>query len=197
VLAISTPDRPNSHSFAIAGLVSWLITEAFGAYMLTAWIGSGGIRRSEAQGGVPRSVIFGHAGLAFTGFVWWIVYVVTREVAFAWLSVCFLAPAIGLGISTLTLWTPYPAHRPSAEVEPSEPSYEGLLGGTTDELTAALEDEALTGRLVDELVASALDRPARPVRAPKGQFTPLVPVIHGVLAMATVLLAVLAAVSAS
>lgn len=196
MLAVTAPDRPNGHTFAVAALVSWLVTEAFGAYMLTAWIGNGGIERREAQDGVPRSVIFGHAGLAFTGFLWWVVYVVTHQVAFAWLSVGFLAPAIGLGISTVTLWTPYPTGQPRAEVEPA--SYDGRLGITTDEmLTAALEDEALTSRLVDELVASVLDRPAQPVRKPNWQLTPLVPAIHGVLAMATVLLAVVAAVVAS
>ena len=195
-IAIGAPDRPDSHSFAVAALVSWLITEAFGAYMLAAWIGSGGIQRRAAPDGVPRSVIFGHAGLAFSGFLGWIGYVLTREVAFAWLSVSFLAPAIGLGISTVTLWTPYPARRPGTDVEPAP--YRGLLGVSTDEmLNAALEDEALTSKLVDELVSSALDRPAHPGRRPKGQFTPLVPAIHGVLAMVTVLFAVVAAVSAS
>ena len=193
------PGLPSAHSFALGALVSWLATEAFGAYMLTAWIGSGGVRaQRDSPGAVPRSVIFGHAGLAFTGLVCWISFVMTADVALAWLSIGFLAPAIGLGISTVTLWTPYPARRPAAESDPGNQLYDGLLGITTDEmLVAALEDEALTTKLVDELVASVLDRPAQTRRSSKWQLTPLIPAAHGVLALSTVLFAVLAAVTAS
>jgi hypothetical protein len=191
------PGLPQGHSFAVAALVSWLATEAFGGYMLSSVIGSGGSRLNrDAPGAVPRSVIFGHAGLAFAGLVWWISFVVTRDVPLAWLSIGFLAPAIGLGISTLTLWTPYPARRPGAE--PAWRQYDGTLGITSDELlVAALDDDALTTKLVDELVASVLDRPDPTPRRQKWQLSPLIPAAHGVLAMSTVLFAVLAAVSTS
>ena len=198
VLAVGLPPGvPQGHSFAVAALVSWLATEAFGGYMLSSWIGSGGNRVARDEPGtVPRSVIFGHAGLAFTGLVWWISFVLTGDAPLAWLSIGFLAPAIGLGISTLTLWTPYPARRP--EAEPAQQQYDGMLGITSDELlVAALEDDALTTKLVDDLVASVLDRPDPTPRGPKWQLSPLIPVAHGVLAMSTVLLAVLAAVSTS
>ena len=197
VLAVGLPAGvPQGHSFAVAALVSWLATEAFGGYMLSSWIGSGGNRvASDAPGAVPRSVIFGHAGLAFTGLIWWISFVLTGDVPLAWLSIGFLAPAIGLGISTLTLWTPYPARRPDSE--PVWQQYDGMLGITSDELlVAALEDDALTTKLVDELVASVLERPDQPRRS-KWELSPLIPAAHGVLAMSTVLLAVLAAVSTS
>jgi len=197
VLAVaSPPGPPHGHALAVATLVSWLATEAFGGYMLTSWIGSGGNRvNPEAPGAVPRSVIFGHAGLAFTGLVWWISFVVTRDVPLAWLSIGFLAPAIGLGISTLTLWTPYPARR-NPGAEPARAGYNGTLGITSNELlAAALEDDALTTKLVDDLVASVLDRPEPAPRGPKWQLSPLIPAAHGVLAMSTVLFAVLAAVS--
>lgn len=195
----SLPDLPSAHLFALGALVSWLATEAFGAYMLTAWIGSGGNRvRRDTPGAVPRVVIFGHAGLAFTGLVWWISFVMTTDVVLAWLSIGFLAPAIGLGISTVTLWTPYPGRRPDAEPDVDPRTYDGLLGITTDEmLVAALEDEALTTKLVDELVASVLDRPRSLPRRPTLQLATLIPAAHGLLALSTVLFAVLAAVVAS
>jgi hypothetical protein len=180
-----------------ATLVSWLMTEALGGYMLGAWIRSGGNQvKRDVPGAVPRSVVFGHAGLAFTGLIWWISFAVTGHAALAWLSIGFLAPAIGLGISTVTLWTPHPTRRASAE--PERPAYDGVLGISTDEmLAAALEDEALTTKLVDELVASVLDRPKLRSRRPKWQLTPLIPAAHGLLAMITVLFAVVAAVSAA
>lgn len=193
-----SPGPPHGHPFAVATLVSWLVTEAFGAYMLTSWIGSGGNRvNRDAPGAVPRSVIFGHAGLAFTGLVWWISFVVTGDAPLAWLSIAFLAPAIGLGISTLTLWTPYPApRRPDAEADWQQ--YDGMLGIASDEvLVAALEDDALTTKLVDELVASVLDQPQPAERPARWELSPLIPAAHGVLAISTILLAVLAAVSTS
>src|SRR5215472_6377506 len=176
VLAVGLPAGvPQGHSFAVAALVSWLATEAFGGYMLSSWIGSGGNRvASDAPGAVPRSVIFGHAGLAFTGLIWWISFVLTGDVPLAWLSIGFLAPAIGLGISTLTLWTPYPARRPDSE--PVWQQYDGMLGITSDELlVAALEDDALTTKLVDELVSSVLERPEPAPRRSKWQLSPLIP----------------------
>lgn len=187
---------PDKHALAITTLVSWLLTESLGAYMLTSWISGGGHRVPAGQpGAVPRWVIFGHAGLAFTGFLAWVSFVATGLPAFAWTSIGFLAPAIGLGISTVTLWTPYPSAQPPDE--PRRPQFDGLLGITSDEtLTRALDDETLTTKLVDDLVQSMLARPAPTLRRPRVQFSPLIPAGHGLLAMSTILFAVLAAVSA-
>jgi hypothetical protein len=68
-------------------------------------------------------VIFGHAGLAFAGFAGWVSYLVTGSPALAWLAVGFLAPAVGLGIFTVTVWTPYPARRGAAGAETPAASY--------------------------------------------------------------------------
>jgi hypothetical protein len=185
---------PDKHALAIFALVDWLLTEAFGAYMLVSWIAKGGIRvPADRPGAVPRWVIFGHAGLAFTGLLAWISFVVTGEPALAWISLGLLAPAIGLGISTVTLWTPYPFALPADE--PQRPQFDGLLGITSDEMLArVLDDETLTAKLVDELVDSMLTKPAP--RRPRVEFSPLIPAAHGLLALTTILFAVLAAVSA-
>jgi hypothetical protein len=60
-------------------------------------------------------------------------------------------------------------------------------------LARALTDEPLTTRLIDDLVASVLAGPPEE-REPKWRLTPLIPAAHGVAAMATFMLAVLAAV---
>lgn len=187
---------PDAHTLAVTTLVSWLLTEALGAYMLTAWLADGGASvPPDWPGAVPRWVIFGHAGLAFTGFLAWITFVATGAPAIAWVSIGFLAPAIGLGISTVTLWTPYPSPRPPDE--PRRPQFDGLLGIASDEMLArALEDPALTTRLVDDLVAAMLTKPAPTPRRPRVQFSPVIPAAHGLLALSTILFAVLAAVSA-
>src|SRR5579875_902141 len=104
---------PGAHGLALAALASWLITEGLGAYMLATWIASGGPGRHRARhpGEVPTPVIIGHAGLAFTGFGVWLGFAATGARPLPWLALAFLTPAIGLGISTVTVWTPYPARR--------------------------------------------------------------------------------------
>src|SRR5258708_1030825 len=158
------PGLAGSRSLAFATLSCWLIAEALGAYMLSRWIASHGARRPRAEpGGVPRSVIFGHAGLAFTGFAAWVSFLATGSPAIAWLAICLLVPAIGLGISIVTVWTPYPARRAAAGAQsPTAPDGDLPAGtGSGETLARALSDESLTSKLVDDLLADLLAiRPA-------------------------------------
>jgi hypothetical protein len=238
----TAPGLADSRALGIATLVSWLITEGLGAYMLGTWIAADGPRQQRARpGGLPPPVIFGHAGLAFTGFAGWVSYLVTGSPALAWLAVGFLIPAVGLGISTVTLWTPYPARRggagaktpagrcgngpdgqgtggegPGKEIaddgpgdhragtgaaaSPTEHAHrdDALAGMLTDEMLArALRDEVLTSRLVNDLLASMLAVHPPAARRPKWHLAPLIPAAHGLTAMATIVLAVLAATAAT
>jgi len=191
---------PAGHSLAVATLISWLLAELLGAYMLRSWFASGGARqrRSRPDGvsqpdTISLPVVLGHAGLAFAGFTCWVSFLLSASPALAWLSIGFLAPAIGLGISTVTVWTPYPARRPDPE-HPGSPAAD-QPGRTDETLDDALADEALTSKLVDDLLARMLADPA-PARRPRWQFAPLVPILHGLLAITTFLLAMLAAIAA-
>jgi len=147
-------------------------------------------------------VIFGHAGLAFTGFVCWISFLLTSSAALAWLGVGLLAPAIGLGISTVTVWTPYPAHRAMPEAErladpPDSARPPPADGANPEVLGSALSDEALTSKLIDDLLASVLATPPPTAQWPGRRLAPLIPAAHGVLAIFTFLFAMLAAIAAS
>ena len=238
----AVPAPAGGRRIAIAALISWLIAEGLGAYMLSRWIAGGGARRPRAEpGGVPRWVIFGHAGLAFIGFVGWLSFLTAGSAALAWLAICFLTPAIGLGISIVTVWTPYPGRRagarPPAAPEGDAPSkrgpgqegpgqqgpgqeqardgpggqgsdsgappaghahsHDGPAGaGPSEMLAHALSDEALTSRLVDDMLASMLAAPAS-ARRPRWRLAPVIPAAHGVAALATFLFAILAAVAAT
>lgn len=192
----------------IVTLITWLVTAGIGAYMLRALIARGGLSQQRAtRGALPPAVLFGHFGLALTGLVVWVSYLVTGWAALAWSAVGLLMPAIGLGISTVTLWTPYPGP-PPVRASPlagqggADPAAGRLAAPAEDALASRLSDEALasaladavrTGELIDDLVARMLAEPPRAVRKPAWHLRALVPVGHGVAAAATFLLAVLTA----
>jgi hypothetical protein len=181
---------PSGHALAVAALVSWLVAEGLGAWMLRRWIVTGDARTPRNRESTSPLVLFCHAGLALAGLTSWLIFLATRADAAAWLSVGFLAPAIGLGVSTVTTWTPYPVRSPPGSERPVRPA---LVPPEDPALRRALANEALTGRLIDDLLAEVLAEP-RPVARPRWRLAPLIPAVHGVAAIATVLLTVLAAV---
>jgi hypothetical protein len=200
-----------SRGLGLAALVTWLLDAGSGAYMLGTWIVRGGLRRQRATGDrLAPAVVFAHFGLATTGLLLWVSYLATRLAFLGWLAIGLLMLVIGLGISTVTLWTPFPAHRaggpgtggpgtggPAAGAL-AEPAGGALTFAVTDDdLARALTDEVLLGKLVDDVLVRAPREPARGAQRPRGLLMTLIPAGHGVAAMATILLAVLAAVSAA
>ncbi len=64
-------------------------------------------------------------------------------------------------------------------------------------LDQVLANDALTGKLVDDLVERMLTGPApQPPVSRRWQLAPVIPILHGILAIATFLLATLAAIAA-
>lgn len=199
----------HSRELAVVTLITWLLTAGIGAYMLRTVITRGGLRRQRARrGGLPPAVLFGHFGLALTGLAVWVSYLAAGWAALAWSAVGLLMPAIGLGISTVTLWTPFPdsgaapANGPATGSQGAapvggvlaSPAEDVIAARLTDELLAsALTNEALAGKLVDEVVASVHADPSRAAAKPRGHLAALVPVGHGIGALTTFLLAVLTA----
>ncbi|MGO8885793.1 MAG: hypothetical protein ACLPUO_17630 [Streptosporangiaceae bacterium] len=192
-------------------LVSWTLTASIGAYMLTRWLASGGLRRHrETGGGLPPGVIFAHFGLALSGLLVWAAYVATALPALAWVAIGLLMPAIGFGLSTVTLWTPYPVRAPGDPLPGSPedkgsatgmfaaPADDAVTGKVSDAmLTGALTDDVLLGRLVDDVLARVPADPSPAPPRPKGPLAALIPFGHGIGALTTFLLAVLAAVGMS
>jgi hypothetical protein len=175
---------------AVAALIAWLLTAGIGAYMLHTWVASGGLRAQRATGvGVPPAVVFGHAGAALTGLAIWAGYLTTGWVVLAWLSVTFIATAVVLGVCTVTLWTPYPVAIPETvppETVPPEMAGPARVSG---EDPGAFE-------VTDEMIAGLLANPFPGRRRRRLRLVPLIPVGHGFAALATFMLAVLAALSA-
>jgi hypothetical protein len=206
--AAAAPGR----TLAFATLATWLFDAASGGYMLRTWIARGGLRRQRASDRLAPRVVFGHFGMASTGLLVWASYLASRWIVLAWLAVGLLMLVIGLGVSTVTVWTPFPAHRGGAPGdagaggdagdarEPagafSGPAEDALTGALTDDLLRrALTDDVLLSQLVEDVVVQA--SAARPrARRPRAHLAALIPAGHGAAAIATMLLAVLTAASA-
>jgi len=175
---------------AVVALVAWVFTAGIGVYMLRTWVTRGGLRRQRATGvGVPPAVVFGHASAALTGLVIWAGFVKTNWEPLAWLGVVLITAAIGLGVCTVTLWTPYPVVVP-VEVRTQEdpgPSPSGVApeGGVPP------RDDIVT----DEMIASLLADPFPARRRSRLRLLPFIPVVHGFGALTTFMLAVLAAIA--
>jgi hypothetical protein len=208
----STAAAAPSRTLAFAALITWLFDAASGGYMLRTWIARGGLRRQRASDRLAPRVVFGHFGMASTGLLIWVAYLATRWIVLAWLAVGLLMLVIGLGISTVTVWTPFPAHRADAAGaaegaagfgpgtgDPGAgasggPAEDALTGALTDEmLNRALTDDVLLSQLVEDVVARARAGPSKAARNHRAHLAALIPASHGMAAITTMILAVLTA----
>jgi hypothetical protein len=93
-----TPVRAGTGSdlaLRLAALGAWLITAGSGAYLLVSWIIRSGIRRRRPRtprAGTPPVVLLGHFGLATTGLLVWVIYLIADWAPLAWAAVGLLLP---------------------------------------------------------------------------------------------------------
>jgi hypothetical protein len=99
----------------IAALVTWLLTAGGGFYLLYTWISHGGPRNRNTSR-FPPALIFGHFGLAATGLVLWIIYVIVDSDALAWIALILLLPVALLGLTMFARWLPTYRARTSVAV---------------------------------------------------------------------------------
>jgi hypothetical protein len=188
----------------IAALIAWLVTAAAGGYLLGGWLSHGGTLRSRVGGtGSPPAVIIGHFGLALTGLVIWVVYLVVGWAALAWTAVGMLLLVAGLGMSALTIGLPglprLPGlpNRPVPAVASSAATGAATTGAaTTGAATtgAAATGAAATGAAAaDSAGTSAVAGGSDAVASVKRDLSPLIVVGHGAFAVTTMLLVLLAA----
>jgi len=216
---------PTAHSGALglATLLSWIFTASIGAYMLRSLVRHGALHRQRSvRDGLSPRVLYGHFSLALSGLVIWAAFLITGWGPLTWVAVALLTPAIGLGICTVTLWTPYPrspgepaqAAGPDQAAGPGQapgpgqlsdgshragrfapPAHGAAAGRVTDAtLARALTDEVLAARLVDEVIASLPEGTPRRPRKPRVYPAAVIPFGHGLSALATFTLAVVTAV---
>jgi manganese efflux pump family protein len=175
----AAPARQSADSpVRLAALAAWILTAAAGSSLLAGWLGTGGLRRRARAAGVPPAIIVSHFALAIAGLGTWIAFVATDVAALAWIAVGLLLLIAGLGMATLV--TGLPDSAAAGGPAGQGPQLATRMAGTATP-GAATAWAATAGTAV-------LGRPRAPVT---------VIAAHGVLAAATILLVLLAAISAA
>ena len=134
---------PTAHSGALglATLLSWIFTASIGAYMLRSLVRHGALHRQRSvRDGLSPRVLYGHFSLALSGLVVWAAFLITGWGPLTWVAVALLTPAIGLGICTVTLWTPYPRSpgEPAQAAGPGQARGPARLRGPASSRTAVI-----------------------------------------------------------
>lgn len=175
--------RGSDAALRFAALVAWLLAAGSGSSMVGVWISQAGIRRLLTGG--PRLqpvVIVGHFALAAAGLVVWIVYLAIDRAALAWTAVGLLLPVAGLGMALVTLGS-------------SGDQAGSGTGSSTSNGSGATSVSVVTTAAVGTLTAVG-PRTIQP-RVAGRRVSALVVIGHGLLAAATLLLVLLAALGAA
>lgn len=120
-------------------LIAWLATATGGSLLLTQWLRHGGRSQSE---GIRPGRLFLHAGLAATGLILWILFLITDASIIAWTAVAVLIVVATVGIWMLVIST-RGRTRTLRTATPAEGTFpiplvigHGALGGSTLVLSA-------------------------------------------------------------
>jgi manganese efflux pump family protein len=102
-----------------AALIAWVVTAGGGFLLLAQWLRHGGMRQREG-GQIRPILILSHFGLAATGLLLWIVYVVNGSDALAWIAFVILVMVALLGWTMFAIW--YQRRQGQAVSEPATSS---------------------------------------------------------------------------
>jgi hypothetical protein len=159
----------------IAALLSWIMTAAGGLYLLTIWLIEYDREfQSVAATRLPVPVISSHALLAVTGLVLWAIYLMTNVPGLDWMAAAILGVVVILGLTMAARWIgvyrAYGSRSRGAHVSYAVPVAVGTGG----------------------YGAAPGSRMAIP---PERHFPVPVVILHGVFAVATLVLVLLTALS--
>lgn len=91
----------------VVALISWIVTALAGATLLSIWLARGGLRQQGQGAGAsrfPPALIFGHALLAATGLIIWIIYLSIDTDSLRWVAFAILLVVATLGFTMATRW---------------------------------------------------------------------------------------------
>jgi hypothetical protein len=150
-------------------LIVWFVTALWGLYMLAVWlIENDATRQGNAASRLPIPVILAHVGLAVTGLVVWVAYLLLDRPVLAWTAVGILVGIALLGLAMFARWIPVYRMADDGVRMPVGATVGATAGGTP------------------------AGRPSRELPA-EGSFPLLIVLAHGAFAVSTVVLVVLTA----
>ncbi|MEP7024186.1 MAG: hypothetical protein ABJB47_10370 [Actinomycetota bacterium] len=159
----------------VAALTAWLLTAALGLYMFTIWlIEDDGSQDGPGYRRLRAPVVFSHVGLAVTGLVIWLLHLYIDLGRLVWVPVAILVAVAILGVTMFTRWVP--VHRLANAQDRAESALRVTSGG---QLKPAVP------------VVPAVVLP------PERNFPVTVVALHGVFAVITVILVVIATIASS
>ncbi|HXW46521.1 MAG TPA: hypothetical protein VEL03_17155 [Streptosporangiaceae bacterium] len=89
----------------LVATIIWAGTACFGLYLLVVWLSHGGLRQQATRITVfPAALIFAHPLLATVGLTFWLAFLVSQHVPYAWTGFGVLSTSALLGFVMLTRW---------------------------------------------------------------------------------------------
>ena len=165
---------------AVAALFAWLLTAGLGLYMFAIWlIEDDGSIDGKSYRRLRAPVVFGHAGLAVVGLTVWFISIYVHINSLSWITLLILVLVATLGVFMFTRWIP--VHR----------MYSGSADLSAREAAGMAQSPAGPGG------TWLYEADARPIHEleplpPESNFPLPVVLLHGVLAVTTVTLVVIA-----
>jgi hypothetical protein len=89
---------------AWAALIAWIVTAGGGSLLLAIWLRQGGMNQREDGDRIRPPLPLAHFGLAATGLVLWLIYVLTDSGALAWIAFALLVVVAALGWTMFFVW---------------------------------------------------------------------------------------------
>jgi manganese efflux pump family protein len=87
-----------------AALIAWIVTAGGGSLLLAIWLRQGGMQQREGGDRIRPPLPLAHFGLAATGLVLWLIYVLTDTGALAWIAFALLVLVAALGWAMFFVW---------------------------------------------------------------------------------------------
>jgi hypothetical protein len=131
----------------LVATVIWAGNACFGLYLMFVWLSHGGLRQQAARITVfPSSLVFAHPVLAAVGLAFWIAFLVTMRVSYAWTGFGVLSASAMLGFVMLTRWLEGHGGRHARGAEQHFPARivatHGVIGLTTFALVLIASTQA-------------------------------------------------------
>jgi hypothetical protein len=164
------PADGEKRGMSTAALITWLLTALLGLYMFTIWlIEDDGRQEGTGYRRLRAPVVFSHVGLAIIALVIWLVHLYVDLGRLDWVPIGLLVIVAVLGVTMFTRWVP--VHR--------------LANAQARQLADA------------RVSADGGPLPVLPLQVlpPERNFPVAVVALHGIFAVITVVLVLIATVS--